>query len=157
MKNYIYFAAIIIFIILLLILASSFFKTAIGEINPKKISGAAAVHGKEYAVNIKSMDENVPEKVKEKIIDILIERFGKTDPGNGFGYIFEIAGTVKFEGKDYFIGRWRWLVEDKNGYVTHSSLITEFIINSELTEMYSGRLSDSGMFHWSAEGENLLL
>ncbi len=101
-------------------------------------------------------NSNVCEIATESIIDaneaetasiteFLKSQFGEKDTETGNEYIFEIAGKTE----EFYIGRWKWFVND------HSSLLTEFVLNLELTEMYEYQYTENATIQWSTEN-NLL-
>ena len=79
---------------------------------------------------------------EQRVIDSMLKSyFGEKDETTGNEYIFEIVGK-KDEG---YFGRWKWLVED------HSSLLTEFIITSDMAEMYECDFGEDGEISWLSE------
>ncbi len=76
--------------------------------------------------NLQSVTENEIELATNN----LIERLGTADENTGNIYSFEIAGKLEANGNTYYLGRWRWLVDD------HSSLICEFVLSDNLNEIY---------------------
>ncbi|MBR5614312.1 MAG: hypothetical protein IKW64_03300 [Clostridia bacterium] len=80
-----------------------------------------------------------------RITEFLKSRFGEKDTQMGHEYIFEIAGKAE----DFYIGRWKWFVND------HSSLLTEFVLNFEMTEMYEFQYTENETIQWNTEN-NLL-
>ena len=83
----------------------------------------------EFAVKIDDFVE-VPETQIEEKTEALIQRFGEKDKETGNMFIFEIVGRAEVNEKGYYLGRWKWFVVD------HSSLLTEFVLNEEMTGMY---------------------
>lgn len=81
----------------------------------------------------------------ERIQNFLITNFGEKDEETGNALIFEIVG--KSEGM--YLGRWKWFVVD------HNSLLCEFIINEELTEMYECTFNENNTVMWNTSN-NLL-
>ncbi len=91
--------------------------------------------------------ENLSTVTEEEIMlaaNTLEERLGKMDENTGNIYIFEIAGKLDNNGSSYYLGRWRWLVDD------HSSLLCEFVMSSDFCELYNCTLSD-GIISWTTE------
>lgn len=88
---------------------------------------------------------DVSAEESERIQKFLITNFGETDEETGNAFIFEIVG--KSEGM--YLGRWKWFVVD------HNSLLCEFIINEELTEMYECTFDENNTVMWNTSN-NLL-
>ena len=85
-----------------------------------------------------------------KIENNLCQKFGEADAETGNPFIFEIVGKSEFGGETVYVGRWRWWVED------HSSLLCEFVLNEQLTEMYECTpCGEEGLVKWTKNG-NLL-
>jgi len=79
------------------------------------------------------------------ISNMLTSHFGEEDEMTGNPYVFEVVE----KNDDVYVGRWRWLVDG------HSSLITEFVVTSNMSEMYESSIVDDKI-RWSTE-DNLLL
>lgn len=88
---------------------------------------------------------------ERKSIEIgLRQKFGEVDAETGNAFIFEIAGKSEFGGETIYVGRWRWWVKD------HSSLLCEFVVNEQLTEMYECTpCGEEGLVKWT-KNDNLL-
>ncbi len=67
----------------------------------------------------------------------LIENLGTADKETGNIYSFEIAGKLETDDKSYYMGRWKWLVDD------HMSLICEFVMSDDLNELYECVIYDN--------------
>ena len=92
----------------------------------------------------------VTEDERKSIEDSLRQKFGEVDAETGNAFIFEIAGKSKFGGEMVYVGRWRWWVKD------HSSLLCEFVVNEQLTEMYECTpCGEEGLVKWT-KNDNLL-
>ncbi len=81
----------------------------------------------------------------EKVQNFLISTFGEKDEETGNVLIFEIVGKAE----DMYLGRWKWFVVD------HNSLLCEFVLNEELTEMYECTYTENGTVEWNTSN-NLL-
>ncbi len=81
----------------------------------------------------------------EKIQKFLKTTFGEKDEETGNVFIFEIVGKAE----NMYLGRWKWFVVD------HSSMLCEFVINEELTEMYECIYTENQMVEWNTQN-NLL-
>ena len=99
------------------------------------------------ATNVAKLEDfdDVSDAEANVISNMLISNFGEEDEITGNEYIFEIVG----KSEEVYLGRWRWMVGD------HSSLLTEFVISSNMSEMYECTYDDEGNIQWSKE-ENLL-
>ncbi len=92
----------------------------------------------------------VTEEERKSIEDNLRRKFGEVDAETGNPFIFEIAGKSEFGGETVYVGRWRWWVKD------HSSLLCEFVLNEQLTEMYEcSPCGEDGLVKWT-KTNNLL-
>ncbi len=92
----------------------------------------------------------VTEEENETIQTNLRQKFGEVDEATGNAFIFEITGKSEFGGETIYIGRWRWWVND------HSSLLGEFVLNEQMTEMYEcSPYGEDGMVKWT-KTNNLL-
>ena len=92
--------------------------------------------------------DDVSHEQLKAVTEFLLKKFGQYDTNTGFEYIFEIAGSIDIDKEKFYVGRWRWLVEDENGQVNHSSLITEFIINEAKTTMYEVWFPNANTLEW---------
>jgi len=81
----------------------------------------------------------------EKIQKFLKTTFGEKDEQTGNVLIFEVVG----KSENMYLGRWRWWVND------HSSLLCEFVLNEELTEMYECTYTENDTVEWNTQN-NLL-
>lgn len=98
-----------------------------------------------FAVKIDDFTE-VSETKIEEITEVLIQRFGEKDEETGNIFIFEIMGRVETERGGYYLGRWKWFVVD------HSSLLTTFVLNEDMTELYECILNaETDVVLWSEE------
>ncbi len=91
---------------------------------------------------------DVDDAEKEVVSSFLHSVFGEVDSATQNQLIFEIAGKFESGGEIFYLGRWRWWVID------HSSLLTEFVLDEKLSQMYECRIED-GEIIWKAEN-NLL-
>ena len=86
----------------------------------------------------------VTEDEQKSIENSLRQKFGEADVETGNPFIFEIAGKSEFGGETIYVGRWRWCVKD------HSSLLCEFVLNEQLTEMYEcSPFGEDGLVKWT--------
>ncbi len=92
----------------------------------------------DYQADISQLKEVSEEEIKYAT-DILIEKLGTADENTGNIYSFEISGKLEAEGKFYYLGRWKWLVDD------HLSLICEFVLSDDLTELYECSIYDNNV------------
>ncbi len=98
-----------------------------------------------FAVKMDNFME-VPESKIEEITEILMQKFGEKDEETGNIFIFEIVGIAETEWGGYYLGRWKWFVGD------HSSLLTSFVLNEDMTELYECTLnSETGDVLWNEE------
>ncbi len=74
--------------------------------------------------------ESSSEDENQLIYSMLKDYFGEIDLETGNQFIFDIAGKFQSEDGQYYLGRWLWNVGD------HNSLLCEFVIKSNLFEMY---------------------
>ena len=95
-------------------------------------------------IAVDSFNEITPEET-EKVQNFLKATFGEKDEPTGNALIFEIVG--KAEGM--YLGRWKGFVID------HSSLLCEFVLNAELTEMYECTYTENNTVVWNTQN-NLL-
>ena len=92
----------------------------------------------------------VTEAEQINIANNLHQKFGEADAETGNPFIFEIAGKSEIGGETVYVGRWRWWVKD------HSSLLCEFVLNEQLTEMYEcSPCGEDGLVKWT-KTNNLL-
>ncbi len=92
----------------------------------------------------------VSEDERKSIENNLRQKFGEVDEETGNPFIFEIAGKSEFGGGTVYVGRWRWWVKD------HSSLLCEFVLNEQMTEMYEcSPCGEDGLVKWT-KTNNLL-
>lgn len=92
----------------------------------------------------------VTEDEQKSIENSLRQKFGEADAETGNPFIFEIAGKSEFGGETVYVGRWRWWVKD------HSSLLCEFVLNEQITEMYEcSPVGEDGLVQWT-KTNNLL-
>lgn len=82
---------------------------------------------------------------------ILFEKFGEVDADTGNVNIFEISGKGNGGNETIYFGRWRWLADG------HSSLITEFVLSEDMTEMYECQYTESGTVLWNRSNNLLTL
>ena len=75
--------------------------------------------------------ENSSEVENQLIYSVLKDYLGEKDLETGNQQIYEIVGKFNAEGEQYYLGRWRWLVNND-----HSSLLCEFVLKGNLSEMY---------------------
>ncbi len=76
--------------------------------------------------------------------NILEEKFGSVDKDTGNLYSFEIVGKFEYNESVYYLGRWRWFVDD------HSSLICEFILSNNLDSFYECYIVDN-IASWNSD------
>lgn len=94
--------------------------------------------------------KEVTDEETETIQINLRQKFGEVDEATGNTFIFEITGKSEFSGETIYIGRWRWWVND------HSSLLCEFVLNEQMTEMYEcSPCGEGGLVKWT-KADNLL-
>ncbi len=62
---------------------------------------------------------------------------GEKDEKTGFPFSFGVTGTIEKEGKEYYIIRATWLVNN-----SHMSYIGDFFVSSDGKEMYSGYVQE---------------
>ncbi len=94
-----------------------------------KIAGAVQEQKESYEMNMSEL-KAVEDYEFELAVNTLEEKLGKSDKDTGNIYSFEIAGKLETADKIYYLGRWRWLVDD------HSSLICDFVLSDDLTGLY---------------------
>lgn len=87
------------------------------------------------------------EEVKEITLK-LTERFGTADEETGNEYIFEIIGKAEFPQNNFYIVRWRWLVD------YHSSLLTTIAVTEDTEKIYECVYEDEKLL-WNDE-KNLI-
>ncbi|MBO4940926.1 MAG: hypothetical protein J6D15_01800 [Clostridia bacterium] len=98
-------------------------------------------------VSLESISD-VIETEKEVVSSFLYSVFGEIDRETQNQHIFEIAGKFEDGGETFYIGRWRWWVVD------HSSLLTEFVLDEKLSQMYECRIEE-GEIIWTTENNFL--
>lgn len=81
----------------------------------------------------------------EKIQKFLKATFGEQDEDTGNVFIFEIVG----KNENMYLGRWKWFVVD------HNSLLCEFVLNEDMTEMYECTYNENNAVVWNTSN-NLL-
>ncbi len=81
----------------------------------------------------------------EKIQKFLKMTFGEKNEETGNVFIFEIVGKAE----NMYLGRWKWFVVD------HNSLLCEFVLNEELTQMYECTYTENNAVTWNTQN-NLL-
>lgn len=81
----------------------------------------------------------------ERVQQFLRTTFGEKDEETGNVFLFEISGKVE----NMYLGRWKWQLDD------HSSLLCEFVLNDELTEMYECTYTEEGMVQWNTQNNML--
>lgn len=92
----------------------------------------------------------VTEEEQKSVANSLRQKFGEVDAETGNPFIFEIFGKSEVGGETIYVGRWRWWVKD------HSSLLCEFVLNEQFTEMYECiPYAESGLVKWN-KTNNLL-
>lgn len=92
----------------------------------------------------------VTEDERKSIVNNLRQKLGEVDTETGNSFIFEIVGKSEFGGETIYVGRWRWWVKD------HSSLLCEFVLNEQMTEMYECHpCGEDGLVKWT-KSDNLL-
>ena len=92
----------------------------------------------------------VTEEEQTFVQESLIRKFGEVDEATGNPFIFEISGKSEVGGETVDVGRWRWWVHD------HSSLLCEFVLNEQMTEMYEcSPGGEDGLVRWT-KSNNLL-
>lgn len=92
----------------------------------------------------------VTEEEQTFVQESLIRKFGEVDEATGNPFIFEITGKSEVGGETVYVGRWRWWVHD------HSSLLCEFVLNEQMTEMYEcSPDGEDGLVKWT-KSDNLL-
>ena len=109
---------------------------------------SARIMGNLSADNTCTADVDEVKEVTEEeitfITSLLYEKFGKIDKDTQNTYVFEISGKFDTADKTLYLGRWRWLVDG------HSSLLTEFVVDYEVSKMYECIISDSSI-SWTTE------
>ncbi len=105
---------------------------------------SAVIRGQVPFENVRDIDN----AEKEVVSSFLYSVFGEVDSETQNQHIFEIAGKFEDGGEAFYLGRWRWWVID------HSSLLTEFVLDEKLSEMYECRIEE-GEIIWMTEN-NLL-
>lgn len=108
----------------------------------RKTEETAEINNKE--IPFESFVE-VTDEEKIAVNKFLVTAFGEKDEDTGNTFIFEIVG--KAEGM--YLGRWKWFVVD------HSSMLCEFVLNEELTEMYDCIFNENNTVVWNTSN-NLL-
>ncbi|MBR5155532.1 MAG: hypothetical protein IKW62_03480 [Clostridia bacterium] len=99
----------------------------------------------QYDFSISFSDvKSVSETETESAVKTLTEKLGKEDTDSGKLYVFEIVGKFDSNEETYYLGRWKWLVVD------HTSLLTEFVLNSDLSKMYECYHNDNTI-SWNTE------
>lgn len=84
-----------------------------------------------------------------KLIDtVLKDALGEKDNETQNEFIFEIVGKFSIEDEQYYLGRWKWFVVD------HSSMLCDFVLKGNLSEMYECRIENDNIV-WKNEN-NLL-
>lgn len=89
--------------------------------------------------------KEVSEEETKKVWQFLKETFGEKDEATGNVFIFEIVGKAE----NMYLGRWKWFVAD------HNSLLCEFVLNEEMTEMYECTYTEKNAVMWNTQN-NLL-
>ncbi|MBQ9758058.1 MAG: hypothetical protein IJW15_06590 [Clostridia bacterium] len=97
-----------------------------------------------------SMDEiyDVTDAEKNVVSSFLHSIFGERDEATQNKFLFEIVGKFDTDEKTFYLGRWRWWVGD------HSSLLTEFVLDENLSNMYECIANGEG-FSWTTENNFL--
>jgi len=93
--------------------------------------------------------ESTADGENQLIYSVLKEAFGEFDEQTGNQQIFEIAGKFFSDDEQYYLGRWRWLVNND-----HSSLLCEFVLKGNLSEMYECVIENDYII-WT-NGNNIL-
>ncbi len=95
----------------------------------------------DYQADISQL-KSVTEDEVTLATNTLVEKLGTKDAATGNLYIFEIAGSLETDEKSYYLGRWKWFVDD------HSSLICEFVLGDDLNDLYECKIEDN-IVKWS--------
>ena len=73
----------------------------------------------------------VSEAEENIVYDFLSDKLGEKDEELGHPFSFGIVGKTQYEGNNFYLGRWSWLV---NG--DHMSLLCEFVLSEDMNQMY---------------------
>ena len=151
------FSILILFLLLSFLTSCKKTNTLISYESNKMITNkisSEAHEEKKYTIDT-STNESVSEEQQNIIRNFLFKKFGKYDEDIGFELIFEIIEKTYINKEKFYIGRWKWIVEDENGHQDHSSLVTDFIINEDMTKMYECCYLNYNTLEWYPDN-NLL-
>ena len=96
-----------------------------------------------YEIEISAMKTITDDEIRIAT-NILEEKLGKSDENTGNLYIFDIAGKLETEGGSYYLGRWKWLVDD------HTSLLCEFVLSCDFNGLYKCAINDNKV-QWNTD------
>lgn len=96
-----------------------------------------------YEIEISAMKTITDDEIRIAT-NILEEKLGKSDENTGNLYIFDIAGKLETEGGSYYLGRWKWLVDD------HTSLLCEFVLSCDFNGLYQCAINDNKV-QWNTD------
>ncbi len=85
--------------------------------------------------------KEVSEEETENVQEFLKATLGEKDEETGNIFLFEIVGKAE----NMYLGRWKWFVVD------HNSLLCDFVLNEELTEMYECIYTENGAVQWNIQ------
>lgn len=96
-------------------------------------------------VDIPFETEKLTDEESEKAASLMTYLNNSTNAGEKEDYEFDYTHScnekIFFDGEYFYVVWVRWLVEDENGKVSHSSRVTEVLINMDYSRYYSAWVS----------------
>ncbi len=134
------FCVIIIGVLVFTISGILYFKTFILN-NKTVVEHSESVSIQDIAVNEAKSERDIIEISVDSVKGITQQEaeklchsvFGEKDEETGFIFSFGTSGAVKTEGKQYYVIRASWLVNN-----SHMSYIGDFFVSADGKEIYSG-------------------
>ena len=77
--------------------------------------------------------DNISGITPEKATELCFSVMGEKDKETGFAFSFGVSGAVETKGKQYYVIRGSWLVNN-----SHLSYIGDFFVSADGKEIYSG-------------------
>ncbi len=133
------FCVIVVAVLVLTIGGILYYKTifsdnaAVEHSEPAPDQGVAVNETKSDSAIIEISVDSVKGITKQEAEKLCHSVFGEKDEETGFIFSFGTSGAVETEGKQYYVIRASWLVND-----SHLSYIGDFFVSADGKEIYSG-------------------
>ena len=134
------FCVIIVAVLILSIGGILYYKTFISD-NETPVEYNETVHNKDILDNETKLDNDIKEISVDSVEGITQQEaerlchsvFGEKDKETGFLFSFGTSGAVETKGKQYYVIRVSWLVNN-----SHLSYIGDFFVSADGKEIYDG-------------------